>query len=62
MLFRDLVLKALKEGRLQFGKNIKGSMKVDVDPLHTEEAHYTEPVEVLMVEVADGFDMDVEKA
>lgn len=61
MLFRDLVQKVLKEGRLQFGENPKSSMQVDVDPLYTEEAHYAELVEILMVEVIVGFDMDIEK-
>ncbi|XP_058727724.1 uncharacterized protein LOC131599348, partial [Vicia villosa] len=42
VLFRDLVQKALKEGRLQFGEKPKSSMQVDTDPLQVEEAHYTE--------------------
>ncbi|XP_058778195.1 uncharacterized protein LOC131652365, partial [Vicia villosa] len=33
VLFRDLVQKALKEGRLQFGEKPKSSMQVDTDPL-----------------------------
>ncbi|XP_058776003.1 uncharacterized protein LOC131650309, partial [Vicia villosa] len=33
VLFRDLVQKALKEGRLQFGEKPKSSMQVDSDPL-----------------------------
>lgn len=36
-------------------------MQVDVDPFQIEEAHYTELVEILMVEATDEFDMDVEK-
>ncbi|XP_058724676.1 uncharacterized protein LOC131596119, partial [Vicia villosa] len=42
VLFRDLVQKALKEGRLQFGEKPKSSMQVDTNPLQVEEAHYTE--------------------
>lgn len=53
--------KTLKEGRLQFGEKPKASMQVDVDSFQTKENHYTEPVEILMVEATDGFDMDVEK-
>ncbi|XP_050909503.1 uncharacterized protein LOC127123317 [Lathyrus oleraceus] len=33
VLFRDLVQKALKDGRLKFGEKIKTSMKVDSDPM-----------------------------
>src|SRR4051812_2388097 len=55
VLFRDLVQKALKEGRLQFGEKPKSSMQVDTDPLQVEEAHYTELADVMMVETTDGF-------
>ena len=37
-------------------------MQVDADPLQTEDAHYAESVEILMVEATDDFDMDVKKA
>lgn len=36
-------------------------MEVDVDPFQTKEAHYVEPVEILMVEATRGFDMDIKK-
>lgn len=36
VLFRDLVQKALKEGRLQFGERPK--IQMDSDPLKVEEA------------------------
>ncbi|XP_058775659.1 uncharacterized protein LOC131649932 [Vicia villosa] len=55
VLFRDLVQKALKEGRLQFGEKPKSSMQVDTDPLQVEEAHYTELADVMMVDTTDGF-------
>src|SRR3954468_24381216 len=56
VLFRYLVQKALKEGRLQFGETPKSSMQVDTDPLQVEEAHYTELADVMMVDTTDGFD------
>lgn len=52
VLSRDLVQKALKEGRLQFGERPK--MQVDSDPMKEEEALYVEPLECVMVETADG--------
>lgn len=52
VLFRDLVQKALKEGRIQFGERPK--MQVDFDPLKVEEAMYAKPLEWLMVETTDG--------
>ena len=36
-------------------------MKVDSDPMQTEDAHYVEPVEILMVETNEGFNMEVDK-
>lgn len=50
--FRDLVQKALKEGKLQFGERPK--MQVHSDPLKVEEALYFEPFECMMVETTDG--------
>ena len=47
VLFRDLVQKALKDGRLQFGE--KPKMQVDEDPLKVEEALYSEPLDCMMV-------------
>lgn len=61
MIFRDLVQKALKDGRLQFGKKPKSSMKRYSDPMQTEDAHCVKPVEILMVEVAEGSTMEVDR-
>lgn len=61
ILFRDLVQKALNDGRLQFGEKPKLTIKVDVDPMHMEEAQYVEPIEILMMDVIDGSNMDVNK-
>lgn len=47
------------EGRLQFGERPK--MLVDSDPLKVEEALYMEPIECMMVEIADGL-IEVSKA
>ncbi|XP_050896651.1 uncharacterized protein LOC127103431 [Lathyrus oleraceus] len=52
VLFRDLVLKALKEERFQFGERPK--MQVDYDPLKVEEALYAEPPECMMVDTNNG--------
>lgn len=46
LIFRYLVHKALKEGRLQFGEKPKTLMKVDSDPMQTENSHYDGPVEI----------------
>ncbi|KAI5428999.1 hypothetical protein KIW84_033844 [Lathyrus oleraceus] len=51
-IFTDLVQKALKEGRLQFGEMPK--MQVDSDPLKVEEALYVEPLDCMMVDTTDG--------
>ncbi|XP_050919575.1 uncharacterized protein LOC127137133 [Lathyrus oleraceus] len=56
---KDLVQKALKEGRLQFGERPK--MQVDSDPLKIEEALYVEPLECMVVETTDGL-IEVSKA
>lgn len=53
--------KTLKEGKLQFGEKPTTLMQVDSDPLQVEEAHFAEPVEILMVEATDGLDMEVEQ-
>jgi len=42
VLLRDLVQKALNEGRLKFGDKTKPQMQVDVDPLKDGDAMYTE--------------------
>lgn len=36
-------------------------MQVDVDSLQVEEAYYAEPIEILMIEVTDSFDIEVEQ-
>jgi len=41
-LFRDLVQRALNEGRLNFGDKTKPRKKVDVDPLKDVDTMYTE--------------------
>ncbi|XP_050888952.1 uncharacterized protein LOC127094133 [Lathyrus oleraceus] len=46
----DLVQKAIQEGRLKFAGR---RMKIDVDPLHQEEALFVEPVEINMVEITE---------
>ncbi|XP_050889499.1 uncharacterized protein LOC127094751 [Lathyrus oleraceus] len=56
-----LVQKAMKDGRLQFGENPKSLMKVDSDPKKTEDANYTKPMEILMVEAAEGSNLEVNK-
>ncbi|KAK2384605.1 hypothetical protein QL285_071934 [Trifolium repens] len=50
VLFRDLVQKALQEGRLKFGEKPKSKQLVDEDPLQIADAAYTEPFECLMLE------------
>lgn len=61
MFFRDLIQKALKDGKLQFGEKSKSSMKVDSDPMQIEDAHYAEPMEIRMVEVVEGSNMEIDK-
>ena len=51
-LFRDLVQKALEEGRLKFAD--KPAMKIDANPLQMD-AHYAEPSGIHMVEVSEDF-------
>ncbi|PNX91295.1 hypothetical protein L195_g047425 [Trifolium pratense] len=53
VLFRDLVQKALKDGRLKFGDKSKQQMKIDEDPLQISDASYVEPIECLMVDAMD---------
>lgn len=57
VLFRDLVQKALNEGRLQFGE--KPKMQFDTDPLKVEEAFYSELNECMMVEATDDLDENI---
>lgn len=61
VLLRDLVQKALNDGRLQFGEKPKSSMKMDLDPMQMEKEHYAEPIKTLIMESADGSNMDVDK-
>lgn len=61
LIFRDLVQKALNDGRLQFGEKPKSSMKVDSDPIQMDEAYYAEPIGTLMVEVIDSSNIDGDK-
>jgi hypothetical protein len=56
-LFRDLVQSAIQEGRLKFGDKTLSQMKIDSDPLQIVKAHYTEPEEVNLIEIVDGFYM-----
>jgi hypothetical protein len=60
VLFRDLVQKALNEGRLKFGEKPK-AMKVDVDPLQTTDTLYAEPHEIMMVEAMEVIDVQVQE-
>ncbi|PNX59109.1 hypothetical protein L195_g051249, partial [Trifolium pratense] len=50
---KDLVQKALKDGRLKFGEKPKQQMKIDEDPLQISDASYVEPVECLMIDAMD---------
>jgi len=50
VLFRDLVQKALNEGRLKFGDKSKSQMQMDVDPLKVVYAMYTEVADCNVVE------------
>jgi hypothetical protein len=54
ILFRDLVQRALNEGRLKFADKTKPPMKVDVDPLPTADATYIEILDCNMVEVTEA--------
>jgi hypothetical protein len=54
VLFRDLVQKAINEGRLKFGDKAKPQMKVDSDPLQVAETSYDEPFECLMVDATEA--------
>jgi hypothetical protein len=53
VLFRDLVQKALNEGRLKFDEKSKPPMKVDTDPLQVAETSFAEPYEFMMVEAME---------
>jgi len=60
VLFRDLVQRAMNEGRLKFGDKTKPKMQVDVDPLKDVDAMYTKVASCNMVEaIVDVVDKDV---
>lgn len=61
VLFRVLVQKDLKEGKLQFGEKPKTTMKVDSNPIQTKDSHYAEHMEILMVEATEGFKEEADK-
>lgn len=42
-LFRDLVQKVIRDGRLKFRDKSKSQMRIDSNPLQMEDAHLTEP-------------------
>ncbi|CAJ2657404.1 unnamed protein product [Trifolium pratense] len=54
VVFRDLVQKALNEGRLKYADKAKPPMKVDSDPLLPADATYVEVYDCNMVEVIDA--------
>ncbi|WJX84315.1 hypothetical protein P8452_66904 [Trifolium repens] len=53
VLFRDVVQKAINEGRLKFADKSKPPMKVDTDPLPKADATYVEIYDCNMVDVVD---------
>jgi hypothetical protein len=53
VIFRDLVQKALNNGRLKFGDKTKPPMQVDEDPPQISDASYVEPVDCMMVDAMD---------
>ncbi|KAK2388635.1 hypothetical protein QL285_062295 [Trifolium repens] len=54
VLFRDLVQRALNEGRLKFAEKTKPPMKVDTNPLPVADATYVEILDCNMVEVTEA--------
>jgi hypothetical protein len=54
VVFRDLVQKALNEGRLKFDEKSKPPMKVDAEPLQVAETSYVEPFKCLMVDAMEA--------
>ncbi|WJX26814.1 hypothetical protein P8452_15690 [Trifolium repens] len=53
VLFRDVVQKAINEGRLRFADKSKPPMKVDTDPLPKADATYVEIYDCNMVDVVN---------
>ncbi|WJX39866.1 hypothetical protein P8452_27373 [Trifolium repens] len=60
VLFRDLVQKALNEGRLKFGEKPK-AMQIDAEPLQSADTLYAEPQEIMMVEAMEVTEGQTEK-
>ena len=53
-LFRDLIQNAIKDGRLKFSDKGKNPMKVGTDLLLMVETNYAEPLDINVVEIAEG--------
>ncbi|KAK2422828.1 hypothetical protein QL285_033329 [Trifolium repens] len=60
VLFRDLVQKALNEGRLKFGEKPKVA-KGDPESSHNADTLYAEPQAIMMVEAMEVTEVQVEK-
>ncbi|KAK2422316.1 hypothetical protein QL285_032860 [Trifolium repens] len=60
VLFRDLVQKALNEGRLKFGEKPKAT-KADAEPSQNADTLYAEPQAIMMVEAMEITEVQVEK-
>ncbi|WJX34091.1 hypothetical protein P8452_22239 [Trifolium repens] len=60
VLFRDLVQKALNEGRLKFGEKPKAA-KADPESSQNADTLYAEPQAIMMVEAMEVSEVQVEK-
>ncbi|KAK2422492.1 hypothetical protein QL285_033024 [Trifolium repens] len=60
VLFRDLVQKALNEGRLKFGEKPKAA-KADPESSQNADTLYAEPQAIMMVEAMEVTEVQVEK-
>ncbi|WJX46260.1 hypothetical protein P8452_33079 [Trifolium repens] len=60
VLFRDLVQKALNEGRLKFGEKPKAA-KADPESSQNADTLYAEPQAIMMVEAIEVSEVQVEK-
>ncbi|WJX89442.1 hypothetical protein P8452_71441 [Trifolium repens] len=60
VLFRDLVQKALNEGKLKFGEKPKAA-KADPEPSQNADTLYAEPQAIMMVEAMEVTEVQVEK-
>lgn len=56
-----MVQNTLNDCRLKFGDKHDPPMKIDADPIEVEEAHFINPVEIMMVETTEGLDTEVKK-